>query len=274
VVRASADPPRSFVERVSKKRIDQMGIGRLRARPTTLATAHVSGKRIAVVAPARERAVAIARAKASTRESKAGQATKGRETHVAGLRPRARSRRTSMASEARGKRRVASREARAAVHGKSGRAAVRGVARNVRPGTTTSRIRRSETRSRKVGSRAVHGAAARREAIHRVAPHRDSARSASARGIEHRTKHVPRASASPVTAYRHESRHERAGRASAWQRPAAAVRPPAPSHASVPVPAAQGDPHGSPSSQAARPHTQRQPQSAPPPGRGKEKKAG
>lgn len=67
VVRATADPPRNFVERVSRKSVHRMGIGKLRARPTTLAGAHISGKRIGVVMPARERAAAIAKTKANAR---------------------------------------------------------------------------------------------------------------------------------------------------------------------------------------------------------------
>jgi len=55
IVRATANPPLDFVERVSRKRVERSGTGRLKASPTTLATARVSGKRFGVVAPASER---------------------------------------------------------------------------------------------------------------------------------------------------------------------------------------------------------------------------
>jgi hypothetical protein len=55
IVRATADPPLSFVQRVTGKRFERAGVDRLKARPTTLAAARVSGKRFGVAAPAAER---------------------------------------------------------------------------------------------------------------------------------------------------------------------------------------------------------------------------
>jgi hypothetical protein len=55
IVRATADPPLSFVQRVTGKRFERTGVDRLKARPTTLAAARVSGKRFSVAAPASER---------------------------------------------------------------------------------------------------------------------------------------------------------------------------------------------------------------------------
>jgi hypothetical protein len=55
IVRATADPPLSFVQRVTGKRFERAGVDRLKARPTTLAAARVSGKRFSVATPASER---------------------------------------------------------------------------------------------------------------------------------------------------------------------------------------------------------------------------
>ena len=55
IVRATANPPLDFVQRVSRKRVERSGTGRLKAPPTTMSAARVSGKRFGVVAPASER---------------------------------------------------------------------------------------------------------------------------------------------------------------------------------------------------------------------------
>jgi hypothetical protein len=55
IVRTTANPPLDFVQRVSRKRVERSGTGRLKAPPTTLAAARVSGKSFRVIAPASER---------------------------------------------------------------------------------------------------------------------------------------------------------------------------------------------------------------------------
>ena len=246
-----------------------MGVGKLRARPTTLVAAHVSGKRIGVVAPARERAAPIARTKTGTGESKVARATRARETRVAGSTPRAKSSGARMARETGSRRRAASHQARAAVHGRSSRAAVRGVHRSVRPATTTSRIRRRGTRSPNVG-RASRSLAARREAIHRMTAHREAARSAAARRVSRRVEHMPGASAHRPPVYGREVRHERASLPPRENH--AAMRSAEAPRAAAPSAAMHGNPLGAPPGHAARPHAQGEPQPAAPAAKGKEKK--
>jgi len=60
IVRATADPPLAFVQRVSGKRIERASGDKLKTRPSSISAAHVSGKSIRVVAPARERTAATA----------------------------------------------------------------------------------------------------------------------------------------------------------------------------------------------------------------------
>jgi hypothetical protein len=60
IVRATADPPLAFVQRVSGKRIERTSVDKLKARPSPISAAHISGKRIRVVAPASERSAAAA----------------------------------------------------------------------------------------------------------------------------------------------------------------------------------------------------------------------
>lgn len=55
IVRTTASPPLDFVERVSRKKVERSGTGRLKASPTTISAARVSGKRFGVVAPTSER---------------------------------------------------------------------------------------------------------------------------------------------------------------------------------------------------------------------------
>jgi len=72
VVRATANPPLSFVQRVSGKRIERVSIEKVKARPTTLAAAHASGKSIRVVAPASERSAAATRTSRIETKTRAG----------------------------------------------------------------------------------------------------------------------------------------------------------------------------------------------------------
>jgi uncharacterized protein DUF6600 len=58
VVRTTADPPPSFVERMTGKHLQRVSIASARTHPTALAAAGHTG-RVGVVAPARERALAI-----------------------------------------------------------------------------------------------------------------------------------------------------------------------------------------------------------------------
>src|SRR5712692_2276826 len=60
IVRATADPPLAFVQRVSGKRIERASVDKLKTRPSSISAAHISGKSIRVVAPARERTAATA----------------------------------------------------------------------------------------------------------------------------------------------------------------------------------------------------------------------
>jgi hypothetical protein len=55
IVRTTASPPLDFVQRVSRKKVERSGTGRLKASPTTISAARVSGKRFGVVAPSSER---------------------------------------------------------------------------------------------------------------------------------------------------------------------------------------------------------------------------
>jgi hypothetical protein len=61
IVRTTASPPLDFVQRVSGKRVERSGTGRLKAPPTTLTTARVSGKRFGIVAPASGRTTRASR---------------------------------------------------------------------------------------------------------------------------------------------------------------------------------------------------------------------
>jgi hypothetical protein len=68
IVRATADPPLAFVQRVSGKRIERASVDKLKTRPSPISAAHVSGKSVRVVAPASERSAAAA-AKSNRKET-------------------------------------------------------------------------------------------------------------------------------------------------------------------------------------------------------------
>jgi hypothetical protein len=70
IVRATADPPLSFVQRVTRKRFERAGVDRLKTRPTTLAAARVSGKRFGVAAPAAERSTRTSAQRGAERGTK------------------------------------------------------------------------------------------------------------------------------------------------------------------------------------------------------------
>ncbi|HEX9303449.1 MAG TPA: DUF6600 domain-containing protein [Thermoanaerobaculia bacterium] len=278
VVRATADPPPSFVERVTGKRLQKASLGKLKAGPTTLAAAHVSGRRIGVVTPARERSAAITGAKANGREMKAARATRTRETRVAGAPARAKSggaRMTRETRETRGKQRAVS-PARVRAGGKSKSGAVRTHATVHRHGTTT-RSERAAKRPPTIG-KANHRTSARKEAVHkRVKVHREAARSASARGVSRRAEHLPKASTRPAPVYRHEARQQRVRQERAALPPRekhAAVRSSATPHVSAPSPATHGNPHGVPPARAAQSHAPAPPQPVARAPKGKEKKEG
>jgi hypothetical protein len=269
VVRATADPPPSFVERVTGKRLQKASLGKLKAGPTTLAAAHISGRRIGVVAPARERSAAITGAKANSREMKAARATRTRETRVAGAPARAKSGGARMTRETRGKQRAVS-PARVRAGGKSKSGAVRTHATVRRHGTTT----RSETAAKRPPTigKANHRTSARKEAVQkRVRAHREAARSASARGVSRRAEHLPKASARPAPVYRHEVRHERAAPVHPERHAAMSAQRVARAPAQASSPRMHGNPHGAPPSQAAQRHAQPPPQSAAQAPKGKEK---
>jgi hypothetical protein len=242
VVRATAVPPRSLVERVSGKRLASAGIGKLKAPPTPLAAAHVSGRRIPVVAPARERSAAIARARMNSREMKAARGARVREARVAGTAARAKPHGARMARETRGRQRAGSR-ARVRSVDKSRHGVVhRTHATAVRHGTITRR----------------------NEAARRARVRREASRSTPARRVSRRVEHTPRVSSRPARVSRQQVRHEHA----AMSAPRTA-RAPAPQASS---PRAHGNPRGAPPSQAAAPHAQPPPQPAAQAPKGKEKK--
>ena len=253
VVRATADPPRSFVERVSGKQLASAGIGKLKARPTPLSAAHVSGRRIGVVAPAHERSAAIAQAKGSTHEMKAARAARARETRVAGSAARTKAHGARMTRETRVRQRAAS-SARVRAAGRSRHEVVH---------------RTHETVLR-------HGRPAVRTAtVHRANTHRQAVRSAPARHVSRRVERMPRASVRQAPAYRHEARPQRVRQERATMAPRerhVAMRSSVPARASAPSPVMHGNPHAAPAAQAARP--QPPPQSAAQAPRGKEKKRG
>jgi len=235
VVRATAAPPRSLVERVSGKRLASAGIGKLKAPPTPLAAAHVSGRRIPVVAPARERSAGIARAKANTREMKAAGAARVAAT-PASEKPRG----TRMARETRVRQRAGS-----AAH-------VRAAGRP-----------RQDVVHRTHGMALRHGTMTRRnEAARRARVRREASRSTPARRVSRRVEHTPRVSARPARVSRQQVRHERA-----------AMSAPRINRAPAPQPSSRrmhGNPHGAPPAQAAQP--QPPPRSAAQAPKGKEKK--
>jgi hypothetical protein len=251
VVRASAVPPPSLVERVTGKRLERASLGKLKARPTTLAAAHVSGKRIPVVAAARERSAAIARAKTNTREMKAARAARVREARVAGTVARAKPHGARMTRETRVQQRAAS-PARVRAAGRSRHDVVN------RTHATALRHARPT---------------ARRDTVHRTRVHREAARSAPVRRVSRRAEHTPRVSARPARVSRHEVRHERAApqprERHAVMNSSRIARAPA-SQASSPR--MHGNPHVAPPAQAAQPHAQLPPQSAAQAPKGKQKK--
>jgi hypothetical protein len=259
VVRATAVPPPSLVERVSGKRLERASLGKLKARPTTLAAAHVSGKRIPVVAPARERSAAIARAKTNTRQSKAARAARVREARVAGTVARAKPHGARMTRETRVRQRAASP------------ARVRGAVSSRHGSSRSGVVHRTR------GTALRHAKpTARREAVHRTRIHREAARSAPARQVSRRAEHTPGVSARPAHVSRHEVRHERAApqrESHAPMSPPRIARAPAPQASS---PRMHGNPHAAPPARAAQLHAQPPPQSAAqaPRGKEKEKKAG
>jgi hypothetical protein len=221
VVRATADPPPSFVERVTGKRLERASLGKLKARPTTLAAAHVSGRRIGVVAPARVRSAAIARAKTNTRQSKAARAAGAREARTVGSAARAKSHGARITRETRVRQRAASP------------AHVRSVGRS-----------RQGVVQRTHGTALRHGAITRRnETARRAKVHREAAR--SARRVSRRVEHAPRVSARPAPVYRHEVRHERATPPPQASSPRVHGNP----HSAPPAQAAQ--PHSQPPPQSA-----------------------
>jgi hypothetical protein len=245
VVRATAAPPRSLVERMSGKRLVPAGIGKLKARPTTLAAAHVSGRRIGVVAPARERSAAIARARTNTREMKAARGARVRDARVAGTVARAKPHGARMTRETRVRQRAAS----------PARVRAAGRPRHYVHRTHATALRHARP-------------TARRDAVHRTRVHREAARSAPARRVSRRAEHMPRASARPAHVSRHEVRHERAAPLH-QERPAAMSAPRA---LQASAPRMHGNPHGAPPTQAAQPHSQPPPQPAAQAPKGKEKK--
>ncbi len=262
IVRATADPPRSFVERVSGKRLASVGVGKLKARPTTLAAAHVSGRRIGVVAPARERSLAIAQAKGSTRQTKASRATRKREARaaVAPARSRTKSTRARVTRETRTRQRAAS-PARIRAGGNSRSGAVRPTSGTVRRHGTTTR---------------------RKEAVHTSRAHREAARSASTRRVSKRPEHTPRATARHATVYRHEHAAPPVSERHAAIKPAHAASASAPVSyhreasrrpaAPVSSPAMHGNSHAPAAAQASAPHAQVPSQSAAQAPKGKHKK--
>ena len=74
IVRTTADPPPSFVQRVTGRRIQRVSIDRVRARPTSIHAGTINaaarGGHIGVVAPTRERAALTARRGAATSEAR------------------------------------------------------------------------------------------------------------------------------------------------------------------------------------------------------------
>ena len=262
VVRATADPPPSFVERVTGKRLERAGIGKLKARPATLAAAHVSGRRIGVVAPARERSAAIAQAKASTREMKAARGARVREARGAGTVASAKPHGARMARETRGRQRAASPAHVRAAGGPRHDVRAAGRSRHDAVHTTHATALRHGTMTR------------RNEAARRARVHREAARSAPARRVSRRMEHTPRVAARPARVSRQQVRHERAApqreRHAAMSAPRIA-RASAPSASS---PRVHDNPHGAPPAQAAQPHAQPPPRSAAQAPRGKEKKEG
>src|SRR5713101_3514569 len=67
IVRATADPPLAFVQRVSGKRIERASVNKLKTHPSPISAAHRSGKSVRVVAPASERSAGAA-AKSNRKE--------------------------------------------------------------------------------------------------------------------------------------------------------------------------------------------------------------
>jgi len=269
VVRAMADPPPSFVERVTGKRLERAGIGKLKAQPATLAAAHVSGKRIPVVAPARERSAAIARAKTSTREMKAARGARVREARGAGTVASSKPHGARMARETRVRQRAAS-PARVRSAGSS-RHDVRAAGRSRHDAVHTTHA-----------TALRHGTMTRRnEAARRARVHREVARSTPARHVSRRAEHMSRVSARPAHASRQQVRHERAApqreRRAAMSAPPrhAAMSAPRIARASAPSassPRVHGNPHSAPPARAAAPHAQPPAQSAAQAPKGKEKK--
>jgi hypothetical protein len=270
IVRATADPPPSFVSRVSGKGLNRVGVGKLKAQPTTLAAAHVSGKRIPVVAPARERSAAIARAKANTHESKAARV---KEARVAGTVAREKPHGARMTRETRLRQRAAS-ATRVQSVGKSKHVTIARTHGTVRRHATVTRKERALRHSPKVG-RTTHRPAAHKEVIHKARIHREAARSAPARHVSRRAEHTPGASVHRASVYRHEARQQRVRQERATLAPRekhTAMKSSGMARASAPSPAMHGNPQGAPRAQAAQPHAQ-PPQPAAPAPKGKEPKA-